>query len=73
MEDSEGDRSLANPADTDEGSGSEMLRKIKDPFDPLITSKEDPRWWWWGFSGYAKFRYQIVDPSVVESADLVRA
>jgi hypothetical protein len=70
VEDSEGDGSLSNSAGTDESDGSEVFGKINDLFDPLVTSKEDPRWRRWGFSGYAKCKYQILDPLVVEIADL---
>jgi hypothetical protein len=47
VEDSEGNGSLSNSACADESDGSEVFREANDRFDPLVTSKEDPRGWWW--------------------------
>jgi hypothetical protein len=72
VEDGQGDGSFPNPASADESDGSELFRETDDLFDPFVASKEDPRWGWWGFSGYAGCKYQIPDPLVAETADLVR-
>jgi hypothetical protein len=73
VEDSESDGSFPDSAGTDEGDGSEVFCEINDLLDQLVPSKEDPRWWWRGFSGYTldaniRFRHQLV----VEIADLAR-
>jgi hypothetical protein len=72
VEDSEGDRGLPNSPGTDESDGSEVFRKTNDLLDPFVASIEDSWWRWRGFSVYAKCKYQIPDPSVIEVADLVR-
>jgi hypothetical protein len=41
MEDSKGNRSLADSTNTDEGDRSEVFRKDNNPLDPLIASEED--------------------------------
>ena len=70
VEDSEGDRSLADSAGTDESDRGEVSREINDLLDQLVPSKEDPRWRWRRFSGYAIYKYQLLDPPVVKIADL---
>jgi hypothetical protein len=72
VEDSEGDGSLADSTGTNESDRSGVFRETDDFLNPLIPSKEDVRWRWWGFSGYARRKYQVLDPSLVEIADLVR-
>ena len=50
VEDGQGDRSLANPAGTDESDWSEMFCETNDLLDQVVASKEGSRWRWWGFS-----------------------
>ena len=45
--DSQGDRSLANPAGTNEGNRREVFYETDDLVDQLVASKEDPRWRRW--------------------------
>jgi len=70
MKDGQGNGSLANPADTNEGDRSEVLRKTGDLRDQLVASEEDSWWWGWGLPRYARWKYKISDPLVVEFADL---
>ena len=43
VEDSQSDSHLPNPPCTDEGYWNEVLSKIDDPLDQLITSKTAPQ------------------------------
>jgi hypothetical protein len=72
VEDGQGDGSLANSAGTNESDRSELLCKAENFLDQLVTSKEGPRWLWWGFSGCAKSKCQILELLSVRIADLVR-
>jgi hypothetical protein len=71
VENSEGDGSFANSAGTNESNRSEAFCETSDLLNPLVTPKEDPWWRWRGFSGYAKCKYQILDPLVVKITDMV--
>jgi hypothetical protein len=64
VEDSQGDGSLANSAGTNESDRSELFCEAHDFLDQLVASKEGPRWLWWGFSGCAKSKCQILEAIV---------
>ena len=70
VEDSQGNGCLSNSARTDESSWSEGFYETNDLLDQVVTSKEGPRWRWWGFSRHTGCRYKILDPLAVEIADL---
>ena len=72
MEDSQSEGGLSNSAGTDESDGREVFCEADDLLDQLVASKEGPWWLWWRFSGYARWKYQILDPLLVKIADLVR-
>jgi hypothetical protein len=52
--------------------------EVRHSAKPMISSinpsrpKKTPRWWCRGFARHAKWKYQILDPLVVEVADLIR-
>jgi hypothetical protein len=73
VENGQGDGGLANSAGTDESDRSEVFCESNDLLDQLVASKAGPRWWWWGFSWYARWKCQTLDLlAIVEVADLVR-
>ena len=59
VEDSQGDGSLANSAGTNESDWSEVF------------CEAGPRWWGWGFSGYARCKSEIMGAIFVEVPNLV--
>ena len=65
VESSQGDRSLADSASTDEGDWGEVLGEIGYLLDQPVTSEERPRWQRWGFSRHAAFKYKMMGPSTV--------
>ena len=54
VENSQGNRSLADSAGTNECNWNDILGEIDDLFDQLVSSKEDPRGWRRGFSRDAR-------------------
>ena len=70
VEDSQRDGRLANSSDANESGWSEGFYETDDLLDQLVTSKEGPRWRWWGFSRYTRCKYKILDPLAVEIANL---
>ena len=70
VEDSQGNRRLANSADANESGWGEVPCETNNFLNQVFTSEEGPRWRWWGFSRYARCRYKILDSSAAEIADL---
>jgi len=47
VKDNQNGRSLANSASTNQNNRGEVFCETNDPFDQVVTSEEDPRWWRW--------------------------
>jgi len=71
VEDSQGDRGLADPASTDQSDWSQLLGQIDYLVDQLVTAEEGPWGKGWRFSGYARFGCEKINPLVTGIADLV--
>ena len=71
VENSQGKGSFANSTGTNESDRSEVFCETSDFLDQLVASKASPRWWWWRFSRYARWKDQTLDSCGVDSADLV--
>jgi hypothetical protein len=71
VENSQCDGSLPDPACTNESNWCEILSEANNLLDEFVASKEDPWWRWRGFSRYTRCKYKMLDPLVVEIADLV--
>ena len=71
VKNSQGDGGLSDSAGANESERSEVFRTANDLLDKLVTSKEDPWWWRRGFSDYSRCEYKVLDPPVVEIANLV--
>ena len=69
MEDIHGDRSLPNPAGTDESEWGEVFCETDDLIDQLVASEENPRWPGRQFTGYGKFKYEMLGSPVAWIAD----
>ena len=72
MENSQGNGRLPDSASADESDWSEVLGETDDLLDQLVASEERPWRWRWGFSEYARFEREMVNPLAVQIADLVR-
>ena len=62
VEDSQGDRGLADPASTDQSDWCELLGQIDNLLDQLVAAEERPWGKRWRFSGYATFGREMIDP-----------
>ena len=71
VEDCQSGGCLANSASTNESNWNEFVSEIDYLLDQLVASIEGPRWWGPGFSRYARFEYKIMDPLMVQIADLI--
>jgi len=63
VEDSQGNRGLADSPSTDESDWGKLLGEIDYLIDQLVASEERPWGKRWRFSGYARFGCEIFGPS----------
>ena len=73
VEDGQSNRSFPNSPWANESDWSEVFRKIGDLFDQLVASETGSWRWRRGFAGYARYKYEIVNPLVIEVANPVRS
>jgi len=71
VENSQGDRGLADSPRADESNRNEVLGEIDYLLDYLVASKEGPWWRRRRFSGYANFKREMMGPLMVWIPDLV--
>ena len=71
MEDSQGDRRLADSTGTHESDGREVVGQADNLLNQLVTSETGPRRWGWRFAKYSRIKYKMMDPFVVQIPDLV--
>ena len=65
VKNSQGDGGLPNPASANESDRNKVLSEIDYLLDQFVTSKEGPWGRRRGFSRYAKFKREMMCPSVV--------
>ena len=70
VEDGQNDRRFANPTNTNESSWSEVFYETNDSLDQLVAPKV-PRRRGWMFTRYTRRKCKLLDPLVVEVADLI--
>jgi hypothetical protein len=66
----QGDGGLPNSPSADQSNRGEALGEIDDLLDQFVASEEGPWRERWEFSRYAGFEYEIMYPTVVQTANL---
>jgi len=71
VEDNQSDGRFPDPAGADESDWCQVFCQANDLVDQFVTSETSPRRRWRRFTRYARCKFKILDPSVVEFTDLV--
>ena len=71
VEDDQGNGRLPDSPWTDQSDRGEGFYETDDLLDLLLTAETGPRWRGRRLSEYARYKCEVVEPSVVKAADLV--
>ena len=71
VENGQGDGSFPNPTRPDESDWCATVGETNDLLDQFVASETGPWRRGWGFSGYARHKYEMLNSLVVDIAHLV--